>query len=348
MFDQNVLKETFSALSASEHTLTEVLKMTTQRKRHGRVWRALPVAAAIAVLLVTTAFAVVGFTIYENPQAMIRAFFGENGAVQSEGIVEHDETGNLTTNIPGWERVPVDETLADELISNYISAETGTISWEGYTLTLEANLYDSLTGTGILYYTLENPDGVTGYQVWGNGSVWCNPQTISFTPALSWASESYLDEALSTDTKVYFYDYYIKHGDSDLEMSIWSYADVEYKGTAKINVANTSNMVGLTCADGSVLISPIGICIHEEALGVDLDRDIRHVVLRYGDGSEYVLLDDAGFVDNSMYALGQGGDGPSDPYRTTYVFNRIVDISSLVEIVIDDVTIPVNEDLGQP
>ena len=169
------------------------------------------VAAVILVLLAGTALAVVGFTVYENPAAMLRAFFGENGTISSNGVVDIGERPeDFRFNLPGWERVPVDETLADELIVNYISAKTATISWDGYTLTVEANLYDSFTDSGILYYTVENPDGVIGYEIWPNGTLWFNPETISFFPRSNWHGTSYIDEAMSTAQKLYICEYYTR------------------------------------------------------------------------------------------------------------------------------------------
>ncbi|MCL2828438.1 MAG: hypothetical protein FWD99_06835 [Oscillospiraceae bacterium] len=59
MLDKNLYKDTFSVLKASEDTLSEVLKMTTHRKRITS--KALLIAATVAILtiaLVGTAFAV--------------------------------------------------------------------------------------------------------------------------------------------------------------------------------------------------------------------------------------------------------------------------------------------------
>lgn len=353
MFDKEMFKETFSELHASEDTLTEVLKMTAKKKKHFKVLRVFPVAAALILLLSVTAFAVVGFTVYENPSAMLRAFFGENGAAASDGIVEYDEDGKLAVNLPGWERVPVDETLADDLIANYISAETAVISWEGYTLMVEANLYDPLTESGLLYYTVENPDGVDRYRVEVNGMFGWYVEAGNIFTRIDVPGERYIDEAMSTETKVYICEYYINWNLSDnpLELEISAgvevadpdgpapYVEHVVHGTAGISLESSGEMSSLTLADGNVLVSPIGIRIYEEALGFDRASYIHNITLRYNDGSEYVLLDNEGFIDNRMYALGQGTSGP---YHTTHLFNRIVDIGSLAEIILDDVVIDVN------
>lgn len=64
MYDKKIFKETFSTMKASEDTLTEVLKMTTKKKRDHKILRAIPVAATLVLILSITAFAVVGFTVY--------------------------------------------------------------------------------------------------------------------------------------------------------------------------------------------------------------------------------------------------------------------------------------------
>ena len=352
MYDKKIFEETFSNLKASEDTLTEVLKMTTKKKRPYKILRIIPIAAAFIFLFSVTALAVAGFTLYENPAAMLRAFFGENGTVKSDGIVEYDEFGKLDVNLPGWERVPVDETLADELIAPYISGETASASWEGYTLTVEANLYDPITGAGLLYYTVENPDGISGYEVFYNGEFDWVTEAGNIYTYIKMAEKSYIDEAKSTETKLYICSYYVEYEDTEMQI----YVGVQeqdsvpiYEGgptglirkdheNVTIKHANGGEIPSLSLADGKVVVSPIGIRTYDEELGFDIVSDIHYIALRYEDGSEYVLIDDDSFVENRMYAL---GTGLTERYFTVRLFNRIVDINSLSEIVLDDVVIKV-------
>ena len=304
------------------------MKKINNRNNNGvkkKVWKLssmVAVAAVILVLLAGTALAVVGFTVYENPAAMLRAFFGENGTISSDGIVEYDGQGKLSVNLPGWERVPVDETLADELIANYISAETAAVSWGGYTLTVEANLYDPVTESGLLYYTLENPDGVGGYGIEVNGMFGFYSEAGNIRVYSDKSGETYIDEAMSTDTKIYICEYYINSGNSTnkSEMNLflcWQVEDPEpnyaggppsvrseIKESATATLDSNREIPTLKLSDGNVLVSPIGICIYDGALGVDIESYIHRIVLRYADGSEYTLLDNSTFINNSMYALG--------------------------------------------
>jgi len=354
MYDKKIFEETFSNLKASEDTLTEVLKMTTKKKRPYKILRIIPIAAAFIFLFSVTALAVAGFTLYENPAAMLRAFFGENGTVKSDGIVEYDEFGKLDVNLPGWERVPVDETLADELIAPYISGETASASWEGYTLTVEANLHDPITGAGLLYYTVENPDGISGYEVFYNGEFgWVTGAGNIYTTVKMVYEKSYIDEARSTETKLYICSYYVEDENTEIQISIgvqeqdsvpiyeggpMGFIRKEDHENVTIKQANGGEIPSLSLADGKVVVSPIGIRIYDEELGFDPVSYIHYIALRYEDGSEYVLIDDDSFVENRMYAL---GTGLAERYFTVMLFNRIVDINSLSEIVLDDVVIKV-------
>jgi len=351
-----MFKETFSVITASGDTLLEVMKVTVNKNKTNKISRITLIAAAVILTfgMMTVAMAYVGFTQYENPLVMLRAFFGDNGTAASEGIVEYNEDGQLEMNLPGWERVPVDEDLASDLVTDYISGETATASWEGYTLTVEAYLYDALTQSALIYYTVENPDGASGYGIDVNSQFGWIPKEGNVFTRINLAGETYIDEAMSTDTKLYICEYII----------IWEFADdpstVEievgvqavdpepyYEGAVigdvheriKIQLSDGGGMSGLVLRDGNILVSPISIRIFEEALGFDPAGYIHNIILRYKDGSEYVLLDNDGFLDNRMYALGQGSEGL---YHTTHLFNRLVDIDNLSEIVLDNLIIKVD------
>ena len=285
---------------------------------------------------------------------MINAFFGENGTVESDGLVEYDEDGKLSVNLPGWERVPVDETLADELIANYISAETATISWDGYTVKAEANLYDPITGAGLFYYTVENPNGISGYGVAENGEFdWLVEAGNIYINIWTVAEKSYIDETMSTETKLYICSYYVADKNEEIQISLGIQEQGSaplYEGgpmvivkkertNAAIKLETYSEIPSLNLAGGKVLISPIGIRIYDEELGFDTASYIHNIVLRYEDGSEYVLIDNDGFIDNRMYAL---GTRLAERYFVVHLFNRIIDINSLSEIALDNIVIPVD------
>lgn len=359
MYDKEMFKEAFSVLTASEDTLKEVMKMTVNRKKTSRISRITLVAAAVILVLsmATVAMAYVGFTQYENPRAMLRAFFGDNGTNTSEGIVEYNEDGQLEMNLPGWERVPIDEELAEDLITDHISGENATITWAGYTLTVEACLYDTLTQGVLIYYTVENPDGISGYGIDPNSQFGWIPEVGNIFITIPLPGATYIDEAMSTETKLYICEYVIIWDYADdpsmleIEVGVYTLDPEPYhendntlrdvQGTVPIQLPDGGGMEALTLSDGNVLVSPIGIRIYEEAFGFDPAWYIHEIIFRFDDGSEYVLLSNENFIDNRMYALGSNAADASIKYNTTHLFNRIVDVNNLVEIILDDVVISV-------
>ena len=171
MFDKKTYREAVSSLHASGEILQEVKNMTHQKKKPFRLSRTIALAAVITTLCAVAAIAASGFIRYENPGAMLRAFFGKN-VDSSEGIVEYDEAGRLITNVPAWERLPLDESVAQELVAPYLFAAGEQAVYGGYTLTVEAGLYDPVVGAGLLYCRVEHPDGVSGYEVFPDGELW--------------------------------------------------------------------------------------------------------------------------------------------------------------------------------
>lgn len=337
-----------SSEKIKEATMSKLYTKTDSNKRVHKVSRVILIAAIVALALSVSAFAYVGFVVYENPAFMLDAFFGENVESKSEGVVEYDDNGGLTAAVPGWERVPVDAALADELISKYISAETATITWDEYTLSVEANLYDSHTQSGLLYYSIENPAGVSGYVVRGQNSIIFPEDSTLPILCLSgnWTGADFIDAARSTDTKIYVCRYYIgseglaAESEQDLDLGtlklqVRSNIDREVLGSAEISYTNENGLAGLTLADGNIIVSPIAVRIYDSKLGYEMVNDITSIVLNYNDGTEYVVIDNNNFTDNTTYGV---LDSVSNPSRVTFTFNRIVDINSISSVTVNGTT----------
>lgn len=330
MFDEKQYREAVSSLHASGEILQEVKTMTHQTRKPLRLSRVIALAAAVAALCTATAVAAVGFIRYENPSNLLQAFFGEN-VDSHEGIVEYDEYGNLITNIPAWERLPLDESVAQELVAPYLFAVGEQAVYGDYTLTVEAGLYDSAVGAGLLYYKVEHPDGVTGYEVFPDGELWWPEDVPIFTMATS-GSRTYLDTASTTDTALWLCTYFITD-ESSLPVSIGDGQNRLDMATVTVTLPEQSGPANVTLADGAITLSPIGIRIDGAALGLPEDNGIQQVVLHYADGSDYVLLDEASFVSNRTYAL-------QDQGVYTYTFNRIVDTTALASVTIEGTDYP--------
>lgn len=138
-----------------------------------RLLRNTVAAVLIVSTLAVTAFAAAGFLLFDNPKDMLDAIFGDKtGFDHSEGSIRPDPNGPPTGIIvePTFDRVPVDEEVVEEL-APLVETVGKSISWNGYTLTIDANLYDTATQCGMLTYTLENPNGL-GYETQSDGEVW--------------------------------------------------------------------------------------------------------------------------------------------------------------------------------
>lgn len=330
MFDKKTYREAVSSLHASGEILQEVKAMTHQVRKPFRLSRVSALAAAIAALCAVSAVAAVGFTRYENPVNMLQAFFGEN-VDSSGGVVEYDENGALITNIPAWERLPLDESVAQELVAPYLFAVGEQAVYGDYTLTVEAGLYDPSVGAGLLYYKVEHPDGVTGYEVFPDGELWWPEDAPVFTMTTA-ASRTYLDTASTTGTELWLCTYFITD-ESSLPASIGDGQNRLDMATVTVALPEQSGPANVTLAEGAITLSPIGIRIDGTALGLREDSSPQQIVLHYADGSDYVLEDDQAFVSNRTYAL-------QDQGVVTYTFNRIVDTTMLVSVTIEGVDYP--------
>lgn len=146
----------------------------TMQTRPVRMVRNLLIAAIVVSMLAVTAYAVAGFLIYDSPDEMIAAIFGDRtGFDHSEGSIRRDPYGGPEGILvePTFDRVPVDETVAGEDVAPYVDAVGQSVSFRGYTLTIDAFLYDSTTRCGFVTYLLENPDGLPEYQLQSTGEI---------------------------------------------------------------------------------------------------------------------------------------------------------------------------------
>lgn len=186
-------------------TTMEESQMKKTRVNARRMFRGVVVAAVLISMLGVTAYAVGGFLIFDSPQEMISTIFGDNtGYDHSEGSITPFEDGINIIVEPTFDRVPVDESLAAEEAAPLVEAVGQSIRWQGYTLTIDANLYDAVTQCGLLTYTLENPEGLD-YSLQSTGEVWFpGGELIDF----SQYGYSYIIQDQSTDTRLTATYYY--------------------------------------------------------------------------------------------------------------------------------------------
>ncbi len=178
--------------------------------RPRRIIRNLLVAAIIISMLSVTAYAVGGFLIYDSPEEMVSAIFGDKTGYDHKEVTTWTDPwkpGSLYEN-PAYDRVPADETVVAEDIVPHVSPVGQTISYNGYTLTVDAFLYDSGTQCGLVTYVLEDAEGSMEYSLQPNGEIWYNgtADPVSF----SQYGYSYIIQDKSTDGKLtatYYFHY---------------------------------------------------------------------------------------------------------------------------------------------
>lgn len=298
--------------------------------------------AAIIASMAITAFAYVGFTRYGNPIEMLASFFGNEQLYSSEGgVVENDD---YTVVQPTIERIPLDEEMAQRLAAPFIADVNKSISYDGYTLTVVAHQYDSVTACGVIYYTIENPAGISGYEVQYDGSIWWPDG--SRTRVGNCYGEDYLLENESTDTKLSIAHYYMRTP-ADTE----NYLTVEFTSHLRgeqmssdeekafeerckpinLSMDDGGGMLGMVFGDGAIRVSPIAIRIDVKKMEFLTKKvgdkqphsdEIHNLIIRYKDGSEYVINGDN--ISNYAYACSS-----SDGSEISLIFNRLVDVERI-------------------
>lgn len=211
-----------SRLQRSEFPVTAAETGTNVRKK--RVFRNFLIAAIIVSMLAVTAYAVAGYLIFESPEAMITTIFGDKTGYDHKGVTnwtDPEKPGGVYEN-PGFDRVPVDDKLAGEIVP-HVSAVGKSFTWRGYTLTVDAIMYDRITRCGVLTYQLTNPEGIKPYNVEPTGEVWGHP--VNFNKG----GEAYIIQEKTTDTclSVAQYFWFDPEDTRDMELTISQWTFVE-------------------------------------------------------------------------------------------------------------------------
>lgn len=139
-----------------------------------RIIRNLLIAAVLVSMLGITAYAAVGYLIFDSPEEMLTGIFGDKTGYDHKDLThwtDPEKPGEVYDN-PAYDRAPVDEEVMQSEAAPLVTPVGQSISWKGYTLTVDANLYDQVTKCGLLTYTIENPDGLPHYEVANNGEIY--------------------------------------------------------------------------------------------------------------------------------------------------------------------------------
>lgn len=327
MFDEKMIRETYSALHASENILSEVLSVKKER-RHIHPYRVVLIAAVIALALGVTAVAQSAFMKKDDPENMLAAAYSETETPTRQGRVEFDQYGQMIV-YPGWDRATFDPALADKYVTPYVGACGESMSWQDYIVTVDGYLFDSVTRSGIVYFSIENPNGVSGYYLQEDGE-FCWSEESEITCVVVQAGRQYIDRERSTDTAVYLSAFYVLTGEEDgAEITLWD--EKKQQGSLVVELFDGGGMAWAADKDGTVTVSPMGVKIDLDYFGDEYIANApQKLTLHYLDGNSYTVYDEDALLYNRMYALLSGS-------MMTVSFDRIVDVEALSAVEVDGV-----------
>lgn len=325
-------------------THQEGSKMETYTRKSGtRIIRNLLIAAVLMTVLATTVFAYVGFVVYENPRAMLEAFFGEQPAPHGEGCL----CAECTATVPTYQRENLNVEAAMEEVAPYISEIGDSVTDEqmGFRLTVEAYTYDSATGCGLVYYTLERfgekAEYPIDYRLQDDGEIW------DISPSANHPYKEYLIQEGSTATSLKIACYFIRGEGGD------DYFRIGFNGLIRkdtdeevedylILPFESSGMKSLSLEDGKIILSPIGIVIKGELPCVQAEGSsepkINRLVIRYQDGTEYLIENED--EKNVTYNFGYSLMELQGEVKLTYALNRVVDVDNVKSVVVNGTEFP--------
>lgn len=354
---ENEYRETFSRVTASDELRMEVLNM--KKCTENRISRVPRLALIAAMVLLLTACAV-GFNAWD----MMEAAFGENGnkkviyqeysyEIDSSDVIFYGADGNplpeddqrmlrergitSTIYVPEMERAPVNEKLAEELVTSHITViDQSVTNTEGTVLTVEAGLYDTATYTGVLYLNLENPKGLPEYEVLNNGRILWSYEDYVFNYLYFPEEESrvgyfYLDEERSNETKLYMTYRFIRRDELDtMTIQFWD------SGIGVTFPVPSAELKTITLKDGTFVLSPIGL--YDRAGYTWCDKEMS---INFLDGTELVLYKtgiwkvNGNFKHAAMASYYVYARVHMDTADKAFGLSRIIDLDNVKSIVID-------------
>lgn len=354
-------EDLFIAIGEADDQMLAASELTVKGRKP--VFRSLLVAVMVSLMLLLAGCAAIGYTLFDSPREMLKAFFGdETGYDHVEGGPIYGEDGSLDGLQPTFERAPLNESVAAEDVEPYVSPVGQSISWKGYTLTVDSFMHDAGTGCGILCYTLENPEGIP-YVVDVDGRVGFPGGDLVEEPPFN---RRYIIQEKSTDTRLAAACYYHVYDGRDTELKLtlsqWCWrtmemaiADQKWMETATkeefdewlanfpvcpdtitIPLDQCERLKTLVLDGGSITLSPISMIIDATNLeylleGPGLGSDgIHRAAIRFRDGSEYLVFDDSSTVN----AVGVSDN--TDGTQRTAQFNRIIDVDNVEAVILND------------
>lgn len=249
-----------------------------------------------------------------------------------------------------------------DAVSGYVEAPAEPVAENGeFRLTVDGVLFDESSNTGVVSLRLEDLKGygempfkvsetLPEYRLPGvswstlaqmgwndNGECYFD---VTSSGGSGFTGRYYLDTERSGDGVYYieaaliaFSDYML--GDA---LTLNMYQLGKDGAVLKVVLPEPKPLPSLQSGDGSVTLSQVGLRVRWAESGCAVD-DIDYVAIRMADGSETVVIDEAGGIDRTLYTLGgstdTSGGGANDV--ATYLLSVIPELENVRSIVINDI-----------
>ena len=319
-------------------------------------WRRTLLAAAMVtgVLAISAA----GASLLDNG-AFYEALFG-NGSVTSRDVeAVYDPAVDDTYILPGSQRVPVDQEQADALVGQAVAQSGAQAQAGGCTFTLAQHLYDPVSATGRLYFTVANPDGLEDITIFPETNEAVLPGEMGRPgPGLTiWGSQGtqlagrvYRDPAQSDDTRMALYFCYTANGGlaqgEQVQLHIWlrgTNGEETPQDAAVLTVPAGQPLEGVTATapDGTwaARFSAVGMVVNTQSF--ESGDAIESVALICADGSRYVVISREENLDNTLYATQFNRSNGMAVDWNAYLFNRLVDPAKVTAAEINGQSFPI-------
>ncbi|MBO5169504.1 MAG: DUF4179 domain-containing protein [Oscillospiraceae bacterium] len=193
-------------VSVEQQTNASKTKWSKSQSKHlsgKKIWL-IAAVIVLAMLLVGCAVAY-AMIIFGSPAEMISALYGENTGFASAPPTEVNDPGKPGSayTVPGYEKQPVEETVAQEL-EKWISPVGKSITTDGYKLTVDAYIYDSNTQCGLITMLLEHENPIPDEELFLQG----NGQLGGYVVDINQYGYAYLIPEKTTPTQLAFTYYF--------------------------------------------------------------------------------------------------------------------------------------------
>ena len=381
MHDRELFEKAFSPLHASPDTLTEVRKTMRNEKKTRRALGKGAVIAIAAALTLTIAVAGGIVTLIRadvSPADKVddttHHAFTDDIDDSTPDFVEDGKGGYV--RVADMERIPGDVATTQRLVGKYLSKLDAELTVEGCTYKMGTFLVDDM-GNGIMTFSVENPDGFKASDGLSYADTWlgnvradlCYGRSAPADPNGQDLGYAYTDAKLcvdendSTETCLQVIAYFISGKGYEKGMSY--YFTVRDSSnqlyTIAIKPQNHLPVKTLTTKNGQqTFLSPLGMTMVDTLYG-DEEISDDELYIHYQDGTDYAVRSRTNNLLNWMvgFITGQSDNdeyyrmvlGITDPPEGTYysyLFNRLVDVDTVVSISLEGRVYNPATDRGEP